>query len=328
MLSHRALLANLDQCAGVDPPPFTAADTVLLVLPLFHIYGLNLGLGMLAHAGATGVLVDRFDPVETLATMAAERVSAVLGMPPMFLAWVGIAGREALAAGFASVRTAIAGGAPLTEAAYRAIAAVGVTVHEGYGLTETAPAVTSTLVRGISRPGSVGWPIPGVQVLLCDSAGDPIEDDDDPGEIMVRGPNLFSGYWPDGHEGPDRDGWWRTGDVAYADDEGALHLVDRTRELILVNGFNVYPAEVEAVLDAHPAVAESAVIGVPDRVSGEAVKAYVVPRPGAELSAAEVLRYAGRSLARFKLPTAVELVSTLPHTAVGKVRKGELRGEG
>jgi long-chain acyl-CoA synthetase len=249
-------------------------------------------------------------------------------MPPMFLAWVGIAGREALAAGFAGVRTAISGGAPLTGAAYQAIAAAGVTVHEGYGLTETAPAVTSTLVRGISRPGSVGWPVPGVEVLLCDSSGDPIEDDDDPGEIVVRGPNLFSGYWPDGHEGPDRDGWWRTGDVAYADDEGALHLVDRTRELILVNGFNVYPAEVEAVLDAHPAIAESAVIGVPDRVSGEAVKAYVVPRPGTELSTAEVLGYAGRSLARFKLPTKVEFVSTLPHTATGKVRKGELRGEG
>jgi len=155
-----------------------------------------------------------------------------------------------------------------------------------------------------------------------------LAEDGDPGEIQVRGPNLFSGYWPDGQGGPDRDGWWRTGDVAYADDEGALHLVDRTRELILVNGFNVYPAEVEAVLDTHPEIVESAVIGVPDRVSGEAVKAYVVPRPGAELSAADVLQHAGRSLARFKLPTAVEFVGALPHSATGKVRKGALRGDG
>src|SRR5262249_33559020 len=144
----------------------------------------------------------------------------------------------------------------------------------------------------------------------------------------VRGPNLFSGYWPDGRDGPDAEGWWATGDVAYADDDGALHLVDRTKELILVSGFNVYPAEVEAVLDAHPAIAESAVIGVPDEQPGEAVKACVVPMPGAVLTAAEVLQFAGRSLARFKLPSAVEFVTGLPHSATGKVRKGALRGEG
>src|SRR5262249_11603429 len=147
-------------------------------------------------------------------------------------------------------------------------------------------------------------------VELRDAHGEPVEDDD-PGEIVVRGPNLFSGYWPDGRDGPDADGWWATGDVAYADDDGALHLVDRTKELILVSGFNVYPAEVEAVLDAHPAIAESAVIGVPDEQTGEAVKAYVVPMPGAVLTAAEVLQFAGRSLARFKLPSAVEFVTGL-----------------
>jgi long-chain acyl-CoA synthetase len=202
-----------------------------------------------------------------------------------------------------------------------------VTVHEGYGLTETAPAVTSTLVRGTSRAGSVGWPLPEAEVELRDADGEPVEDDD-PGEIVVRGPNLFSGYWPDGRGGPDADGWWPTGDVAYADDDGALHLVDRTKELILVNGFNVYPAEVEAVLDAHPAIAESAVIGVPDALTGEAVKAFVVPAEGATLTAEEVLAYAGTSLARFKLPGTVEFVPDLPHSATGKVRKGALRGEG
>src|SRR5262249_27595861 len=163
MLSHRALLANLDQCARLDPPPFTGADVVLLVLPLFHIYGLNTGLGMLAHAGATGVLVDRFRPAEPLATMAAEQVSTVIGVPPMFLSWAGQAAPEELAAGFASVRTAISGAAPLTEDAHRRITAAGVTVHEGYGLTETAPVVTSTLGRGGSVPGRGGRPIAGVE---------------------------------------------------------------------------------------------------------------------------------------------------------------------
>ena len=327
MLSHRALLANLEQCAALENPPFTAQDVVLLVLPLFHIYGLNPGLGMLAYTGATGVLVDRFEPVESLATMAAEKVTTVIGVPPMFLAWVSRADPDLLAAGFAGVRTAISGAAPLTESAYRLISAAGVTVHEGYGLTETAPVVTSTLVRGASRAGSVGWPMPRVEVELRDADGEPVEDDD-PGEIVVRGPNLFSGYWPDGAGGPAADGWWATGDVAYADDDGALHLVDRTKELILVSGFNVYPAEVEAVLDAHPGIAESAVIGVPDEQTGEAVKAYVVSAAGSTLTAAEVLAYAGGSLARFKLPTTVEFVPDLPHSATGKVRKGELRGEG
>jgi len=326
MLSHRALLANLDQCASLDPPPFTADDVVLLVLPLFHIYGLNPGLGMLAYAGATGVLVDRFEPVETLATMTTERVTTVIGVPPMYLAWVGRADPDLLAAGFAGVRTAISGAAPLSEAAYRTISAAGVTVHEGYGLTEAAPAVTSTLVRGVPRAGSVGWPMPGVEVELRDADGEPTEDDD-PGEIFVRGPNLFSGYWPDGRGGPDADGWWGTGDVAYADDDDALHLVDRTKELILVNGFNVYPAEIEAVLDAHPAIVESAVIGVPDEQTGEAVKAYVVTAPDTALTVEEVLAHAGRSLARFKLPSAVEFMSELPHSAIGKVRKAALRGE-
>jgi long-chain acyl-CoA synthetase len=323
MLTHRALLANLEQCAALDPPPFTADDTVLLALPLFHVYGLNPGLGMLARAGATGVLVDRFDAERTLAILAEEQVTVVIGVPPMYLAWVN-ADPDAMAAAFASVRMAISGAAPLTTAAYERIAAAGVSVHEGYGLTEAAPAVTSTLVGGQPRPGSVGWPLPGVEVQLWDADGEEVEDDDT-GEIVLRGANLFSGYWPDGHDGPGSDGWWATGDVAYADDTGALHLVDRTKELIIVNGFNVYPAEVEAVLDRHPDVTESAVIGIQDERSGEAVRAYLVARPGAALDVPAVLAFAGRSLARFKLPTSVQVVSELPHSATGKVRKAALR---
>jgi long-chain acyl-CoA synthetase len=296
---------------------------VLLALPLFHVYGLNPGLGMVAMAAATGVLADRFDAARTLALLAAERVSVVIAVPQMYLAWAA-ADPADVRAGFAHVRVALSGAAPLSAAAYEQIAAAGVRVHEGYGLTEAAPAVTSTLVGGQPRPGSVGWPLPGVEVAIRDADGEPVEDDD-PGEIAVRGPNLFSGYWPDGRDGPGEDGWWATGDVAYADDTGALYLVDRTQELIIVSGFNVYPAEVEAVLDAHPDVLESAVIGVPDERTGEAVRAYLVPLPGVALDPADVLAYAEKSLARFKLPSSVEVVAELPHGAAGKVRKGELR---
>jgi long-chain acyl-CoA synthetase len=147
-----------------------------------------------------------------------------------------------------------------------------------------------------------------------------------PGEIVVRGPNLFSGYWPDGADGPGPDGWWATADVAYADDEGDLHLVDRRTELILVSGFNVYPAEVEAVLAAHAGVAEAAVLGRPDPARGEeAVLAYVVPAPGAAPTEAELLAWASRSLARFKLPASIVFVDELPHSATGKVSKARLR---
>jgi long-chain acyl-CoA synthetase len=201
--------------------------------------------------------------------------------------------------------------------------------------------LTSTLVGGQPKPGSVGRPIPEVEVRLREATGAEAEPEPEggagpgeldlvgagggPGEIVVRGPNLFSGYWPDGAGGPDADGWWATGDVAYADDDGDLHLVDRRTELILVSGFNVYPAEVEAVLASHPGVAEAAVVGRPDPARGdETVLAYVVPAPDAAPTERELLDWAARSLARFKLPAAVEFVPELPRTATGKVIKSRL----
>jgi long-chain acyl-CoA synthetase len=321
MLSHRALLANLDQCSRITPPLVRPDDVLLLVLPLFHVYGLNSGLGMVAWAGASAVLADRFDPADTLALMARHRVTNVPGVPAMYLAWADQPGVEDA---FASVRLAMSGAAPLPVETLQRFAERGVQLFEGYGLTETAPVLTSTLVGGVAKAGSVGRPIPGVELQLCDEDGEQVEEDD-PGEILVRGPNLFSGYWPDGAEGPDPAGWFRTGDVAYADDDGDLHLVDRRKELILVNGFNVYPAEVEAVLAQHPAVAEVAVIGMPDRYTGETVKAYVVLRPDQSLAADALLAWASGSLARFKLPTAVEFTQELPRSAGGKVSKARLR---
>ncbi len=150
-------------------------------------------------------------------------------------------------------------------------------------------------------------------------------EDGDPGEIVVRGANLFVGYWPDGADGPDADGWFATGDVAYLDQDGDLFLVDRRKELILVSGFNVYPREVEDVLAAHPDVEEAAVLGIPHPYTGESVKALVVLRQGARVTAEDVIAHCARSLARFKCPTAVEFVTELPKGATGKVSKGRLR---
>lgn len=323
MLTHRALLANLEQCGAIRPVVVTPGDVMLLAIPMFHVYGLNPGFGMLAWAGATGVMVERFDPAGSLELMARHRVTNVPGVPEMYRRWADLDG---LAAGFASVRLALSGAAPLPAQTLRRFAAAGVTVWEGYGLTEAAPVVTSTLIGGTAKPGSVGRPLPGVELRLA-AEHDPDDDADDadgePGEIVVRGPNLFSGYWPDGAEGPDRDGWWATGDVAYADDDGDLHLVDRRKELILVSGFNVYPAEVEAVLAGHPRVAEVAVLGRTEPTGDETVLAYVVA--DGELGQGELLEWAAGSLARFKLPTEVIFVDELPHSATGKVSKAALR---
>jgi long-chain acyl-CoA synthetase len=295
---------------------------VLLVLPLFHVYGLNSGLGLVARAGSTGVLARRFDPVETLALVREQQVTCIVGAPPMYVAW---STTPDLGESLASVRLALSGAAPLSPAVLTAVLeASGRHIFEGYGLTETAPVLTSTLCSPVAKPGSVGRPVPGVEVKILDDSEEEV-DEHDPGELIVRGANMFSGYWPDGEGGPDDDGWFRTGDIAYADFEGDLYLVDRTRELILVSGFNVYPREVEDVLGGHDGVQEVAVIGVPHPQTGETVKALVVRQPGATVSADELIDYAATRLARFKCPTVVEFVDSLPHSLTGKVSKGQLR---
>ncbi|MFC6015167.1 AMP-binding protein [Plantactinospora solaniradicis] len=365
MLSHRALLANHEQIDRIEPSVVGPDDRVLLALPLFHAYGLNAGLGAVAYHGACGVLVDRFDADAVLAVVAGQRVSVLVGVPSMFLGWVllpdapaaaGVPVGSALRTAMASVRVAICGAAPLAVGgAARFAEATGRQIQVGYGLTETAPVLTSTLAGPAAKPGSIGRPIPGVElrlvgrddeVLWRDGStvdpgdnGDNEDDGDeldlefsspgtDPGEIVVRGANLFSGYWPDGQDGPDADGWWRTGDIAYADVDSDLFLVDRLGELILVNGFNVYPQEVERVLGGHPEVAESAVLGVPHPLAGEAVVAYVVRAPGGTVSAADLSRHCAASLARFKCPSRIEFVESLPLSAIGRVRRSILRKSG
>ncbi len=325
MLSHRALIANVANVAAVDTPSVREDDVVLLVLPLFHVYSLNGTLTAVTDQAATAVIVERFDPVGSLEVVQREGVTNIPGAPGMFVAWSRLPGlREA----FAGVRMLFTGAAPMSPTVLQTIAeASGLPVFEGYGLTEAAPGVSSTLVGGVAKPGSVGRPLPGVEVRLLDEEGSEVEDGD-PGEIWIRGANLFDGYWPDGAGGPDADGWFGTGDVAYVDDDGDLVLVDRRKELVIVNGFNVYPREVEDALMGHPDIAEVAVIGIPDPRTGEAVKVYVVPRAGAALDQAAVSAYAATRLARFKCPTVVVLVDTLPHSATGKVAKGLLRDAG
>ena len=337
ILTAAALRANQEQCLAMTPPVVREDDRVLLVLPLFHVYGLNAGFGLVAATGACAVLQEVFDPRASLTLMAEEQVTAVPGAPPMYQAWLAVAdalGNDAeLRRGFAAMRMASSGAAPLPEDVWRAMRdRAAVTVWEGYGLTEASPVVASTLATGRPKPNCIGGPLPGLELELRDTATsesthdrEPEDHFEGPGEIWLRGPNLFAGYWPDGADGPDADGWLGTGDLAYRDADGDLHLVDRRSDLILVSGFNVYPAEVERVLDTHPAVAESAVIGVPDARTGAAVRAVVALRPGAQLTFEDLRAHAANSLARYKVPTSVHFLPSLPHSLTGKVSRARLR---
>jgi long-chain acyl-CoA synthetase len=323
MLTHRALLANIEQTAAVRPAMVEAGDVVLGVLPLFHVYGLNAVLGSVLRHGATLVLVDHFDPLGTLDVIAAHGVTVVPVAPAVFPHWLGVDDVATLMAG---VRMVASGSAPLTRAVMEEFTSrTGVPVHQGYGLTEAAPVVTSTLASAEVAAGSLGSALPGVGLRLVDDHGLEPEPGD-PGEVEIRGANLFSGYWPDGADAPGPEGWWATGDVGYLDDGGHLFLVDRAAEVVVVAGFSVYPREVEAVISQVPGVLEAAVIGVPDDATGHSVVAYVRAPDAEAPTVVEAVRVrCGEALAAFKRPIRVEVVDELPTTLAGRVRKGELR---
>ena len=325
MLTHGNLLANLDQMASVPALAEAESDVVLLALPLFHIYALNVVLGITLREGATAVLVERFDPAGTLELVERHRVTVLFGAPPMFAAWLHAAGQRDF--DLSSVRLAVSGAAPLPGAVLDAFRErFGVTIWEGYGLTETAPAVTTNALGERAKPDSIGLVLPGLEVRLVDDHGEEVEDGD-PGEIVVRGPNVFRGYWnkPEESEAAFRDGWLRTGDVAYRDEDGYLFIVDRTKDLVIVSGFNVFPKEVEDAIARHPKVSEVVVIGVPDERTGEAVKALIVPENGQTLTEEEVREHCRGTLARFKWPQTIELVDSLPKHVTGKVLRRALR---
>ena len=325
MLTHGNLLANIEQILANPERPTGADEVVLAVLPLFHVYGLNATLGLALHVGGTVVLVERFDPHTTLSVLAEHGVTVVSGVPTMWTAWAEL--RDAPPDAMATVRLAVSGAAPLEPGVRERVhERFGVDLTEGYGLTEASPAVTSGL--GHDAPDcSIGVPLPGVSVRLVDSSG---EDAlvGDPGEIWVKGPNVFPGYWQDDdatRSALTDDGWLRTGDVAVVDDAGFLSLVDRAKDVVIVSGFNVFPAEVEDVLGRHPAVAAAAVVGVPHPHSGEAVRALIVAEPGAHVDADELIDFAGQHLARYKCPSSVSFVDELPQTVTGKVLRRALR---
>lgn len=320
-LTHGNLRANIGQV--LSTPTSLDTEVALAALPLFHVFGLNALLGVALAAGWTVVLMERFDAHAAIEAIAEHQVTVVSGVPTMWSALATMPGvtREA----FAGVRLAVSGAADLDPAVARLVAdRLGLELGQGYGLTEASPVVTSTL--GHKAPeGSVGQPLPGVEVRLVDGDDALVGD---PGEVWVRGPNVFAGYWQDDEATAavlGDDGWLRTGDLAVVDDDGFLFLVDRAKDLVIVSGFNVYPAEVEEVLALHPAVQEAAVVGVPHPHTGEAIKAYVVPVAGSLVEEDALITHAASHLPCYKLPVTVAFVDTLPYTVNGKLVRRALK---
>lgn len=323
ILTHGNLLANIEQNENM-PDHVRADDVVFGVLPVFHIFGLNVVVGMSLHAGACVVLIQRFDPVATVETIAERGITVLPGAPPVWVAMSLLEGFDA--SHFASVRLALTGASRMPgDAVERLERKFGVVLREGYGLTEASPVVTSSV--GVQpRRDSVGQVVPGVEVRVVDGDGDDILAGDS-GEVLVRGANVFVGYWNDPEATArvlDADGWLHTGDIATVDGDGYLYLLDRAKDLVIVSGFNVFPAEVEEVLMRHPAVFEAGVIGVPHPQTGEAVRAYVVLKPGAEADEDALIDHCHDHIARYKCPSKVLIVDALPHNHFGKLLRRSL----
>ena len=324
MLTHGNLRSNIAQMLAVRSQAQREDDVVFGVLPLFHIFGLNVVLGGSLAAGSSVLLIERFDPLSAVEAIQIHGATIVSGPPTMWAAWAGFPDLPADA--FESVRLAVSGAARLGEETAATIERrFGLRLAEGYGLTEASPVVTSS-VESEAPFGSVGSPVPGLEMRLVDDDGDDVLVGDS-GEVLIKGPNVFAGYWnDDAATGEVLDnGWLRTGDVATVDDSGNLYLVDRVKDLIIVSGFNVYPAEVEEVLMLHPAIDACAVVGVPHPYSGEAVKAYVVTVKGASVEENEIIDFCAQRLARYKCPEKVWFVDEVPQGMGGKVLRRALR---
>ncbi|GIJ46041.1 long-chain-fatty-acid--CoA ligase [Virgisporangium aliadipatigenens] len=333
-LRHRNMRDNAltsGTLLGADP---SDPDTYLCVLPLFHSFGQTVCQnGALAHGG-TIVMLPRFEPRSATYLMLDEKVTFFAGVPTMYWALLGVldellperaADLEALVR---RLRMAVSGGSALPVEVHREFERrVGVTVLEGYGLSETSPIASFSRRGEPARPGSIGVPIPGVEMKLVTPQGKEIEGPDEVGEIAIRGHNVMKGYLgrPDATaEVLDADGWFRTGDLARRDADGWYFIVDRAKEMIIRGGFNVYPREVEEALQAHPDVSLCAVIGVAHRTHGQEIKAHVIPVAGATLTAEELIDWARERMAAYKYPRIVELVDSLPMTATGKILKRRL----
>ncbi|MFE5337673.1 AMP-binding protein [Isoptericola sp. NPDC056573] len=327
--SHLAAVEQV-HCSLIDSFDLRHDDVVFGGLPLFHAFGQMAVMNCAFRVGASVVLLPRFDPDQALELLVAHRATVFTAVPTMFVGMLEAARRSDARP---PLRYAVSGGAALPVSVLEEFAAAyGAEVHEGYGLTETSPSVSFNTVFEPIRPGTVGRPMWGVDVAIADAVIDHevhlLPEPGALGEVVVRGHNLLKGYLgrPDADAAAVVDGWFRTGDLGTLDADGILTIVDRKKDMIIRNGYNVYPTEVEATLVSHPDVAMAAVFGVADPVHGQEIHAAVVPADGSAVDADALAAWVRDRVAAFKYPRVVHVVDELPLGPSGKILKRELPG--
>ncbi len=328
-LRHRNMRDNA--VAGKDLFGADAAnpDTYLCVLPLFHSFGQTVIQNGAFAFGGTVVMLPRFEAHAALALMSSEKVTFFAGVPTMYWGLLGALDDTVdVTALAANLRVAAAGGSALPVEVHKDFKArFGVTILEGYGLSETSPVASFSRFGEEPRVGSIGVPIPGVEMRLIDSDWNEVAAGPDAiGEIAIKGHNIMKGYYnrPEATDDAIQDGWFRSGDLGRRDEDGFYYIVDRSKDMIIRGGFNVYPREVEEVLMTHPDVSLAAVIGVPNESHGEEIKAVVILNEGASITPEELVAWGRTEMAGYKYPRLVEFVTALPMTATGKILKREL----
>jgi long-chain acyl-CoA synthetase len=328
-LSHKNIIANMVQTArwGMELMP-PGGTTYLLVIPIFHSYGMTCGMNCGIFSGAKMVLIPRFDIDQLLNAFATHDITYFPGVPTLFTAILNHP--DASEANLDRVALFNSGSAPLPIETINGITALGISMTEGYGLSEATPVTHSTPILGVRKPGSIGIPFPDTDCRIVDPddwqkelpAGSE-------GELIIKGPQVMLGYWnkPEETEGTLKDGWLLTGDIGRMDEDGYFYIVDRKKDLIIAGGYNIYPREIDEVLFAHPKVVEACTVGVPHEYRGETVKAFIVLRPGETATVEEMSVYCKKNLAAYKVPKIIEFREELPKTAVGKILRKELRAE-
>jgi len=322
LLAQRSITSNLE--ALQKAWEWTSEDLFILTLPMFHIHGLGVGLCGSLYTGCSTIVKSKFDAKDVLSTIQNMRVTLFMGVPTMYFRILEVEGCEEF--DVSSMRLFVSGSAPLSKDLFTKFhKTFGHKILERAGMSESMMNYSNPY-HGDRRPGTVGFPLPGVEIRIVDENFNDVPANTE-GEIVIKGPNLLKGYW--GNEEATakafKDGWFKTGDICKRDQDGYISIVGRSKDIIISGGVNLYPREIEEVIESIPAVKEAAVVGIPDEEFGEAVKACIVLEKDAEVTEEEIIAYCKERLASFKKPKRVEFLDTLPKNAMGKIMKDKLK---
>ncbi len=329
MLTHRNILANVLQLAAWFTTLRYGQERFLSILPFFHVFGMTVCLNLPLYSGSTMILVPRFEIDQFLQVLHKSKPTLFPGVPTLFIAIVNHPKIQSF--DLSSIRYCITGSAPMPVEVLRKFEELtGSVIIEGFGLTESSPVTHANPLQGKRKIGSIGIPLPSTEARVVPlDLGTGEMQPGEPGELIVKGPQVMKGYWNMEQETASalRDGWLYTGDIATVDEEGYTFIVDRKKDMIIAGGYNVYPREIEEVLYEHPKIMDAVTIGIPDPYRGETVKAFVVPKPGESPTEQEIIDFCRIRLAAYKVPKVVEFRDSLPKTNVGKILRKDLRRE-